>query len=124
MENVIIVPSYKSSEQVLLEEQNIWSAVFVAEEKVKELKYLVVYRVKDNNYDFKYQWTLFGTYKIVWYVKISDELSKEDSIKDHKNYGKYIFFVEKFNEIHKKSPRVYQDRDYMNYEDFKALSDI
>lgn len=55
MENIIIVPSHKLSEQVLLEKQNIWSAVFVAEEKVKELKYLVLYRVKDNNYDSKYQ---------------------------------------------------------------------
>lgn len=124
MKNVIIVPSYKSSEQVLLEEQNIWSAVFVAEEKVKELEYLVVYRVKDNNYDSKYQWTLFGTYKIVWYVKISDKLSKEDLIKNHKNYGKYIFFVKKLNEIHKKSPRPYQDRDYINYDDFMKLPNL
>lgn len=117
MENIIIVPSVFDSEKVLIWEQKIWSAVEISDSKIKEIKYLAIYRTQDEKYEKNLQSTLFGLYEVIWYEKITTP--------NHDNFGKYILFIKETNEkFSKKSPRIYQARDYMNYQDFMLLPNV
>lgn len=109
---ILVVSSSKESFENLVEKQNIWSATEVDCKKVKELKYLWIYKINDPKFDPSEIQTL-ELYEIIDFFVIWN--------RKHKNFWKTIFLISKQENPVIKKFKMNTKSEYMTLKEFELL---